>query len=216
MRFFQRIMSRTAKIPTVEKGALKIACIGDSLTYGYLVENRSENCYPSRLGQMLGENFVVGNFGVNGHTMQKSGDLPYWSHKNFELSTEFNPHIIFLMLGSNDSKPQNWTTLENYLADYESMIEYYQNLPNRPRLYLMTPPMIYTGQHFSFTSIRLNPILEMAPAIKTLGKSRGLPVIDIHEATIERPECFQIDGVHTNAEGALLIAKEVFNTLYPK
>ena len=32
----------------------KIACIGNSITYGYAIENREANSYPGQLAQLLG------------------------------------------------------------------------------------------------------------------------------------------------------------------
>ena len=34
-------------------GTTKIACVGDSITFGALIKNRKENCYPAQLGRML-------------------------------------------------------------------------------------------------------------------------------------------------------------------
>lgn len=42
---------------------MKIACVGDSLTYGYASTNPATNSYPSVLGQLLGDSYQVGNFG---------------------------------------------------------------------------------------------------------------------------------------------------------
>ena len=34
---------------------IRIACIGDSITYGASIKNRDRDCYPAQLGRMLGE-----------------------------------------------------------------------------------------------------------------------------------------------------------------
>ena len=33
---------------------IKVACVGNSVTYGYGIKNRETNCYPAQLQQMLG------------------------------------------------------------------------------------------------------------------------------------------------------------------
>ena len=58
--------------------AKKVACLGDSITFGAGVKNRGENNYPLQLEKMLGNNYQVKNFGVNGATILKKGDKPYW------------------------------------------------------------------------------------------------------------------------------------------
>ena len=45
---------------------IKVACIGDSITYGAAIEDRVNYSYPSQLQVLLGENYEVGNFGKNG------------------------------------------------------------------------------------------------------------------------------------------------------
>ena len=49
----------------------RVACVGDSITFGAGVKNRGKNCYPAVLGNLLGEGYEVRNFGVNGATLLK-------------------------------------------------------------------------------------------------------------------------------------------------
>ena len=48
------------------KDPIKIACIGNSITYGAKVANRENNAYPEQLQAMLGNQYQVRNFGVSG------------------------------------------------------------------------------------------------------------------------------------------------------
>ena len=194
---------------------INIACIGDSLTFGYLVDDREVNCYPAVLNELLGDDYVVGNFGVNGHTMLKVSDNPYWNHENFKLSTMFQPEIVVIMLGSNDSKPHNFTTMEQYIADYEDMIAHYRGLESKPRIYLATPSTVFP-QFQEESTIRAEVVDEMAEAIRVLGKKLHLSVIDVNKKTADFAQGFDIDGVHTNVKGAKLIAEIVFRELSKK
>ena len=56
----------------------RVACVGDSITYGSGIKGRETKSYPAQLAGMLGEDYVVKNFGVSGATMLKKGDKPYW------------------------------------------------------------------------------------------------------------------------------------------
>ena len=48
---------------------LRIACAGDSITFGLGLENRKKECYPHQLNLLLGEEFEVRNFGLSGTTV---------------------------------------------------------------------------------------------------------------------------------------------------
>ena len=63
---------------------VRVACVGDSITFGAGVENRDLNNYPAVLGKCLGQRFETRNFGVSGATLLKAGDHPYWKTKSFE------------------------------------------------------------------------------------------------------------------------------------
>ncbi|MCL1990592.1 MAG: GDSL-type esterase/lipase family protein [Defluviitaleaceae bacterium] len=195
---------------------IKIACVGDSLTYGYLVEDREVNCYPAVLNERLGDTYVVGNFGVNGHTLLKTGDAPYWNHENFKFSAMIEPDIVLIMLGSNDAKPHNFTTLEDFLQTYEEMIAYYRQLDSKPRIYMMTPPTVFPSELPKMSTISPEAVNEIAEGIRGLGKKLRLSVIDMNKKTADHPECFVSDGVHTNKKGAELIATVIFRELSKK
>ena len=195
---------------------IKIACVGDSLTYGYLVEDREVNCYPAVLNELLGDDYVVANFGVNGHTMLKTGDMPYWDHENFRFSALIEPDIVIIMLGSNDSKPHNFTNIDDFIATYGEMMDYYRKLDSRPRIYIATPPTVYPPASPGMSTIRGEVVDDIADAVRLMGKKYRISVIDVNKKTKDNPECFVDDGVHTNKKGAKLIADIVFRELSRK
>lgn len=55
---------------------IKVACIGDSVTYRYGLESRETDNYPAQLQQMLGDQYEVENFGKSGATLLKKGHRP--------------------------------------------------------------------------------------------------------------------------------------------
>ena len=59
-----------------------IACIGDSITYGYGVSNPAEEAWPALLGDKLGDGWNVVNLGVSGTTLLDEGAFPYRSTGN--------------------------------------------------------------------------------------------------------------------------------------
>ena len=192
---------------------VKIACVGDSLTYGHLVEDREINCYPALLNELLGNEYVVGNFGANGYTMLKTGDHPYWDHENFRFSGMIHPDIVIIMLGTNDSKPHNFTSMEDFISTYEEMIAHYRGLASKPHVYIATPPTVFPPESTDMSTIRGEIVNQMAEAIRELGKKLRVSVVDVGKETLDRPECFTADGVHTNKNGAMLIANVIFREL---
>ena len=43
--------------PLFARERIKVACVGNSVTYGYGLENRETESYPSRLQALLGEEY---------------------------------------------------------------------------------------------------------------------------------------------------------------
>ena len=92
----------------VEKEKIKVACIGNSITFGAGLSNQARDSYPAVLGQMLGSGYDVRNFGVSGTTVLSSGDSPYINTRVYKQVFDFQPDIIFIKFGTNDSKGGNW------------------------------------------------------------------------------------------------------------
>lgn len=67
---------------------IKVACVGNSVTYGYGIENRETNCYPAQLQQMLGDAYEVENFGHSGATLLNKGYRPYYPTRGVSKGTE--------------------------------------------------------------------------------------------------------------------------------
>ena len=60
---------------------IKVACIGNSVTYGYGLKNPITESYPVQLQKMLGEKYEVKNFGHSGATLLRKGHNPYYKTK---------------------------------------------------------------------------------------------------------------------------------------
>lgn len=198
-------------------GTIRVACVGDSITFGMLALPRALNTYPAQLQKLLGDNYSVHNFGVNGHTAQKAADQPYWHHKDFERSSEYAPNVVVIMLGTNDAKSVNWKGSQQFIQDYGDLVTHYQSLPSKPVIYLMSPPAAFTqsgntGPNFG---VSVAAVDEITVGIKQLAQERGLVFIDINAATAKHPEYFTMDGIHPDATGTKLIAETVYAAMAP-
>ncbi len=196
-------------VPPAKQNTIKVACVGDSITYGNPFFP-SEN-YPQQLGDFLGSAYSVGNFGAIGHTVQKAGDHPYWNHRYFKLSSEFAPDVVVIMLGTNDTKPQNWTGISRFDQDLRALIQHYQTLPSKPKVMLLTPPSTFLVKDRTELPSGMNAsaVAEITERVKQIGAALNLSAVDIHSVTASHPEFFKFDGIHPDAAGARLIAKAV-------
>ena len=198
---------RSFKAP--RKDAVRVACIGDSITYGVRIKNRNRDSYPSVLGRMLGDGYWVKNFGVSARTLLNKGDHPYMKEKAYQDALAFNPNIVVIKLGTNDSKSFNWKYKEDFTKDLQTMVDAFKALPAQPKIYLCYPSKSYrTGDNINDDIISK----EIIPMIKKVAKKNHLPVIDLHAAMDGMPELFP-DKVHPNEEGAKVMAKAVYQAL---
>jgi len=192
-------------------GTIRVACVGDSITYGAGIKDRKQQSYPVQLGRMLGQKWDVRNFGVSGATLLKKGDKPYWKQKAFQQALAFRPHVVIIQLGTNDTKPQNWKHKDDFAADYKAMIERFRALATEPRVFLCRPVPAFPGRW----GIRDAVIREgVIPIVDRVARQKQVGVIDLYKALAGRNDLFP-DTVHPNAEGAGLMAKEIARVLTP-
>jgi acyl-CoA thioesterase I len=186
-------------------GPIRVACVGDSITFGSQVEDREKNNYPAVLGRLLGERYEVRNFGVSGATLQKQGDKPYWTLDALKDVAAFKPQIVVVKLGTNDSKPQNWHGVDPYRIDLHAMLTHLKALPEKPQVFLCTPVPVYRDAFGIQESVVRD---EIVPTVKEVAEGTETPVIDLYAALQDRADAFP-DGVHPNAAGAKQIAETV-------
>jgi len=185
-----------------------VACIGDSITYGSTIIDRTYNSYPAQLGRMLKEfdnQWETYNYGVSGATLLRKGDRPYIQQSAYTQALAANPDVVIIKLGTNDSKPQNWVYKDEFISDYLDLIDSFAGLPSNPEIWICKPVPVYA----ELAGIT-NPIVqnEIIPLIDEIAQQRDVQVIDLYTALSSVPDLFS-DGVHPNAEGAKLIAEAI-------
>jgi acyl-CoA thioesterase I len=187
---------------------IKVACVGDSIT--------QNSGWSDKLGVLLGANYTSTNYGVSGTTLLKKGDVTYWTTGAFTQSHSSNPDIVVIMLGTNDSKPQNWNTHKGeFVGDYEALIDSYAALPSHPKIYVtLCPPAGTNGYGISGTVIEN----EVLPDLEQIAVAKGLPTIDVFTAfgghnLDQSLYGSPADLVHPNAKGAQRIADTVYAAL---
>ena len=188
---------------------IKIACVGDSITYGYGIQNREEFAYPSQLAKILGDSYEVRNFGVSGRTVLKKGDFPYWAELAYKEAIEYNPDIVIIKLGTNDSKFHNWAYRDQFISDYTEMIKSFQMLPANPEVYICFPVPLYLARSDINDSVITEHVI---PRIDSISDISSVPMINLYAPLSNLPQHFP-DGIHPNADGARIIAQTVAKSL---
>jgi lysophospholipase L1-like esterase/predicted esterase len=189
-----------------KEDAVRVACIGNSITDGFGIDMCDAFGYPAQLQQMLGNSYWVQNFAVSGRTMLNKGDLPYMSERAWKDAQAFLPQIVIIKLGTNDSKPNNWKYNKDFYKDMQSMIDTLKSLSSKPKIYMATP-ITASKAAYGITisdSVIVNSII---PIINKVAKKNKLEVIDLNtEFRNINDKTMQSDGIHPTAEGAKQMA----------
>ena len=192
----------------------KVACIGDSITWGFTLLNPWRQSYPAQLGRLLGDGYEVRNFGYNDASARFDADTPYVLKGVYRKSLEWNPDIVLVMLGSNDTKKRNWDP-EVFRRDYCKLVESYRSLPSNPRVVLIAPIRIFLVKGIALMGLHPDTMEGgVRPAILEMGEEMGLQVVDLVDLFSDSSCC--IDGVHPQLRGTTLLAKKIFESVFVK
>lgn len=191
---------------------VKVACVGNSVTYGYKLEDRSSHAYPVQLQHLLGDDYRVENFGHSGATLLKKGHNPYWELPAYEKALAFEPDIVIIHLGLNDTDPRNWPKFrDNFNKEYINLIRSFQQVKPDTKVWIcrMTPIFSWHPRFKSSTRVWYD---QMQREIERVAIVTGTPLIDLNTPLFNRPDLFP-DALHPNAEGAGIIAETVYKAI---
>ncbi|MDB6023965.1 MAG: Acetylesterase, lipase-GDSL family [Verrucomicrobiales bacterium] len=188
-----------------DSSPIRVACIGDSITYGYGIANREKDSYPAQLQALLGDGWQVRNFGFNGATALKKGTKPYSLLPVYGEALLFKPDVVVIKLGTNDTNEKSWPPhKEDFVADYLEIVRGFQNLETKPRIYLCRPVPLFRDRGKVFDTDKILTE-EVIPKINEIARKKHLPVIDLYAALAGNAGMFP-DGVHPDAAGAKIMA----------
>ena len=205
--------------------AIRVACIGNSITDGFGIDMATQYGYPAQLQKKLGNGYWVKNFGVSSRTMLNKGDFPYMNEKAWRDALAFKPDIVLIKLGTNDSKPYNWQHKAEFRQDLEQMVltlrpdlavsskkrkKSKSIVPAKPEIYLCTPIKAEKPTWEISDSVIANEIIPIQQAVAA---KYGLKVIDLHTLYEGGAQQMLPDGIHPNGKGALRMAEIIFDAL---
>ena len=189
-------------------GTKKVVVVGDSITFGQgVLGSRETDTYPAILAELLGDEYQTLNYGLCNCTLLSSGNMPYVNEDFATESLVQDANIVIIMLGTNDSKPDNWNA-EQYEKEYITFVQKYQNLASAPDVYIMLPPRVFKEPED--TGDCNNAVLteEVIPAIECVAEATGAKLIDLYSVTEDHADWYS-DGLHPNAEGNRAIAQAI-------
>ncbi|MCQ2388622.1 MAG: GDSL-type esterase/lipase family protein [Kiritimatiellae bacterium] len=213
-------VSRTERTDKV-----RVACIGDSITWGYAMTNRVAECYPAQLQRLLGPGYDVRNFGDPGagvYSQPKANPSGWTEHTwrsgaNGAAAYAFEPDIVVSNLGINDSgsylyeftydeKGRPKTEPGLFRREYEELLRAFGKGGKLPRIIMWT---------------RLGPIGKSHPAkgspnpfvmerdLRAVAEAVGAEQLDMYTPLLpyaETPD-FAADGVHPEGGAQRVIAE---------
>ena len=188
---------------------IKVACVGNSITYGSGVANREVNAYPVKLQGMLGEEYEVGSFGKPGATLLNKGHRPYIQQQEYKDAIAFAGDIVVIHLGINDTDPRNWPNYQDeFIEDYRSLIKDFREANPKARFLIarMTP---LSDRHWRYESGTRDWHEQIQEAIACVARAEGIQMINFFEPLHPYPFILE-DNIHPNAEGAEMLAKIVY------
>ncbi|WP_298717635.1 GDSL-type esterase/lipase family protein [Chitinophaga sp.] len=195
---------------------VRIACVGNSITYGSGVADRDHNSYPAQLQNMLGKGYTVGNFGQSGATALTETNNSYRDSKAYADAIAFRPDIVFIKLGTNDSKRRYAGEHGRFEADYKSLVAAFRQLPSKPRVVVLLPVASFVTDTASDNAIYQRSIQQnIVPYIRKIAYEEKLDIIDLYPLFADKPDLFP-DKIHPSSLGATLIAKRLYEQVTAK
>ena len=169
---------------------VKIACIGDSITYGYCIDeiDREVYSYPAMLGAKLGDGYEVGNFGKSAsyilpgeseYNERTDKTLSYRDTQQYQDSIAFAPDVVIIMLGTNDITSMiDEAHVAAIEQELENIIKIYQDLESVERVYVMTS--IYAPYNLNTYRASDGPLQKLQ---QRAAQDTGAEYLDIYSLT---------------------------------
>lgn len=163
----------------------KVACIGDSLTRGYLLADAQS--YPAQLQQLLGAQYEVRNFGHTSSYVIDDGPVEYRNTEDYSAAIQYDADILIFMFGANDVGAYNFTPLY-FQNQYRELIDSFRQTKKHPKIYLIIAPDS-RDLHFGLIQQTIQPVM-------TLGQQLPATVINPYYLFLGHPEDYLSDGLH--------------------
>ena len=204
---------------------LKVACVGDSITFGFGLADRARESYPAVLQTLLDADspgaFEVRNFGNSGRgiyldSMRGNEKRGFRHMPEHRAALEWRPDIVICNLGINDcgeyiKEFAGGRKRGQFRDDYLALLSDYKARNPGVRIYIWTKlAPLAPGQKFYRSP---EPFLMQAD-LEEVARRAGAAGIDMQEPLREKMDSILAkDKIHPDAEGAAIIAGTVRDAL---
>jgi lysophospholipase L1-like esterase len=207
---------------------LKIACIGNSITFGARVQNPQLESYPAQLSAMLRGGGYMGyevkNFGIGGATVLRFGTPNIW--KVLDSLKLARPDVVVIEVGTNEtvSAPRyNWEHIVDFEKDYFEYIDAIRKINPNCR-FIICSPLDMVIQTEGLSPDRIKDLTQRRPRIWELRKRARKIANKEHAYFLDLTKPFKgkvdlmttSDGVHPNNDGYAYLATLVFDFMVKK
>ncbi|MBI9019254.1 MAG: hypothetical protein JEZ07_18535 [Phycisphaerae bacterium] len=200
-------------------GPVKVACVGDSITYGAGIDDRDANSYPAQMQALLDNffgsgKFQVGNFGHSGARVSHTQAKWYKKFPEYTASIAFAPDIAIISLGINDCSAYQWQgNAPHFIADFKSLINDYRQANPNVKIWLTTlMPVVPPYRDDYYIIVNQNRITA-DKLIKQIAEEENVSLIDLYTPLISEPGVYATDGLHPDKTGAAIIAEKVARSI---
>ena len=198
--------------PSAAQEKIRVACVGNSVTYGTGIKDRAHDSYPAQLQRLLGERYEVGNFGRPCATLIEKGPLPYVQVEEYQKALDFKADLVIIHLGLNDTDPICWPCYADvFNTDYRRLIQSFQTANPKARIWICRMTPIF-HPHKRFLCGTRDWHRQIQQHIEQVAQMPGIGLIDFYEPLHHRIELFR-DALHPDPEGAAILAQKVYSAI---
>ncbi|HLP01107.1 MAG TPA: GDSL-type esterase/lipase family protein [Opitutaceae bacterium] len=201
------VLFLAATAPLAALAALKVACVGDSITAGYALADPARDAYPAQLARLLGDGFEVRNFGVSAATLMDAGNYTYRDRPAHGEALAWAPEVVVIALGTNDTKVENIAAHpDDFVPSYRGLIARFRAANPAAKFVLCLPPPAFPEAMGIAERVL---VAEILPRIREVAAEEKLTLLDLHTPLADAAALFP-DKIHPNAEGAARLARLVY------
>ena len=181
---------------------VKVACVGDSITKGANSAYPNIQNYPAYLQQMLGYNYYVKNFGIDGYSLINTDYYAYNKTAEYTASKAFKPDVVLFILGTNDCNPgqeyKDWTNPEREVKYKESatlFFDSYYAVNENAQIFMGIPSTLFYSTIWPWEEWAARIVAHAMPLNLEIAEENSLPIIDMYTWSLENSSVFT-DGLH--------------------
>lgn len=207
-----------------EKDIVRIACVGDSITYGATSTNKNKT-YPAFLQEMLGLDYYVFNAGINGYSIVSTDQYAYKKTPEFQQAKRFKPDVVLFALGTNDANPtptqpyKNWENPDNdrtkkFIDSTNELLDAFVEVNSDVKIIMLLPSSLFKvgDDGWNADAWNENIVKYVTPNLKNIAESRKLKTVDLFAWSLENKDVF-VDGLHPMDDSYKPFAQFIYDSI---